>query len=526
VYAVQTKRGKLNMSSKQDSNVVTAITQLQTALATDVILPAQKLKLKPTRVILCASGAINSSAKKYIFEEVGDPRITFMDSNDLIPLIDKLYPELWYGIDADKFPYLRKLQQNLMELADAIPLSELGVTNEDKAPITDDLYVPLFANRLTSKIRKRSGRVEQVPHFEELPVTGLALHKRRLILLSGEAGGGKTIALRRIGYMLARKAISATSADNIPVYLRCSALIKTPDRLVDIAAAATAQLSNSQTPAFSIDDLVKGYVLLLIDALDEVPAQDNRVNVLQRILDFHNTYPCCRVILTARPYQSILNMPLIQPYAEFKLSPINVRQTRKLITRLTSGRSLPAEATQELMRRLQDVHGIELNPMLVTVFAATSDYRRRDVPANITELFKKFTELMLGRWDQRKGMSQQYQAPLKDFLLKTMALRMHRERVNAYPLEQFNEIIEGELKGLGYEADIDILSEELVYRSGLLRLDSGEVSFRHFIFQEFFAGRAIQDVTFIKTVCMDEWWRKALVFYCNSSAPLADCFNF
>ena len=58
-----------------------------------------------------------------------------------------------------------------------------------------------------------------------------------------------------------------------------------------------------------------------------------------------------------------------------------------------------------------------MNRLLVTVFVATTDYSRKDIPANITELFKKYTEMMLGRWDASKGLAQQYQAPLKDFVL-------------------------------------------------------------------------------------------------------------
>src|SRR5258708_19703030 len=97
--------------------------------------------------------------------------------------------------------------------------------------------------------------------------------------------------------------------------------------------------------------------------------------------------------------------------------------------RVKKDRTPPAEKSHELVRRLEAVHGMELNPLLVTVFAATSEYSRQDIPANITELFKKFTEMMLGRWDASKGFKQQYHAPLKDFILTKVAFEMHKKRV-------------------------------------------------------------------------------------------------
>ena len=83
---------------------------------------------------------------------------------------------------------------------------------------------------------------------------------------------------------------------------------------------------------------------------------------------------------------------------------------------------------------------MELSPLLVTLFVATSEQGRRDIPANITELFKKFTELMLGRWDVAKGLGQQYQAPLKDFVLTRAAFEMHRRRVGELEIAELEAL--------------------------------------------------------------------------------------
>ncbi len=137
-----------------------------------------------------------------------------------------------------------------------------------------------------------------------------------------------------------------------------------------------------------------------------------------------------------------------------------------------------------MLRRLDNIHGMELNPLLVTVFVATSDYSRQDIPANITELFKKFTEMMLGRWDSSKGLAQQYHAPLKEFLLCRIAFQMHEARVTSWPVKKFTEVIERELSDRGHEADVAVLLDEILERSCLLVVQDDDIRFRHLLIQE------------------------------------------
>lgn len=66
VYAVQTKKGSLNMSGKSTENIVTAITQLRTALQTRISFISPKSKLLPSKVFLCTSGKINDSARSHM----------------------------------------------------------------------------------------------------------------------------------------------------------------------------------------------------------------------------------------------------------------------------------------------------------------------------------------------------------------------------------------------------------------------------------------------------------------------------
>lgn len=515
IYAVQTKKGSLNMSGKQTENVVTAITQLRTALQTKIPLLASKTKVLPSKVFLCTSGKINDSARSHIVDEIKDPRLVFLDADELVPRIDEVMPEVWLGIDVDQLPYLRAIKA-LVEDPDADQImADLVPDTSIKDAATDAMFVPLRLHRTALKPKKIKGTVELVPKFEDLPVTGVLSRRERLILIIGGAGSGKSTSVKRLAYVLAVRALQSGSNIRIPILLRASEIWDQHERtLLDISVAAVSRLVHqaSQT-SFTADDLSAGRVVVLIDAFDEVSNDDARVEILRKAREFHDAYPKCQVIVTTRDYSFIETMDGIDYFTKFRLFPIDYKQAQQIIVRFEKKQSLPAEQGKEILRRLQEIHGMELNPLLVTVFAATSDYSRRDIPANITELFKKYTEWMLGRWNSAKKLGQQYHGPLKDFLLKKIAFEVHRRRETSLSLDEFEYLLETELASRGLKADIPQMSDEILNKSGLFRTFGGRVEFRHHLLQEFFAGRGIPDVAFLESVISEDWWQRAIVFY-------------
>lgn len=513
LYAIQTKRGDIKMSSSHRENVAVVAAQLQTALTTPVRDLVTKEKLFPDCVVLVVSGEVNDKAQTHIVEQVKDPRVMFIDCNQLINEIDQLMPEIWYGIDTKTVPYLRRLRQDLEARSDFIDVSELGVDNSRGFPSTDDSYIQLYLHRYSEKVTREHGHVKRVPDIEQIPIQDVLQRSERLILISGEAGSGKTHSLRRIAIVLIDKAFQEKGSPDIPVFISAAELARNNDRILDDVARHAARLNPDGSWPFSKESLDLGNVTVLIDGFDEVAVPELRESLLERLAAFHAQYPRCRIILTSRDHTFLHETTQRVPFVRFHISPINFNQTKRLVERLSRGKSLSTDATNELLRRLENVHGLELNPLLVTVFVSTSDYQRQDIPANITELFKKFTEMMLGRWDQSKGLAQQFHAPLKDFLLSQLAFTMHRAKSVSIALAAAEEIIANELRERGHETEVSQLFEEIVYRSGLIRIVDGELQFRHLLLQEFFAGRCDFSSELLHLIISDPWWMRAIVFH-------------
>lgn len=515
LVAVQTKKGHLNMASDHSKNVVIAATQLKTALETPMVLLDSRRALKPAKAYLCASGKINNKARAYILDQVSNPSVIFLDADDLIPRIDEHIPEVWLGIDTDLLPYFDAIRRFIEgEIASGTPAANHPMAGIFGVAASDTRFAALTLFRPTVRTHKLRGQIRRYTDFEEVPLQSLIDGKEQRILLVGDAGAGKTTGLLRLAYTSAKQGISEGNKYRIPILIRSLDVFNSkPASLAEYCAQACTAFTGRERACFSTSDLTSGRVMVFIDSLDELPSDEARNSVLTLVEEMLATYPNVRVIATSRPYSFTASLPQLHRYTEYRISPISWRQAQKILHAVRSTESLSDGQSQELLRKLEHIHGVELNPLLITVFAVTSDYSKHDIPANITELFKKFTELMLGRWDESKGLRQQYQAPLKDFVLTKLAFIMHLQNRTSMNRKEAESIVARELDVCGYSADTTVLLHEVFDRSGLFRVKDDQVEFAHMLLQEFFAGRGISSLDQVRTFVSDEWWKRALVFY-------------
>ena len=302
-----------------------------------------------------------------------------MDADDLISRVDQLFPELWFDIDANVTPYLRVLKKAMEDYSeDILPTSG---SEEIQSAVATGRFVMLHATTTRLKTRRRKNRVERVLHIDEVPISGLVNRRERLITLTGEAGSGKSTSLRKIACLLSDRFLQVTPEEQrTPVFVRAATLAAGAESVLDIISDETMRLTGAGQPPFSQADLAKGRVTLLVDAFDEVPVDRERVTLIDRLLAFHMLYPDCQIILSSRDYSSITDLPELRRFERFRLTPISLGQASQLLAHLEKTRSLSVKQSQEILRRLREIHGLTLNPLLVTVFATTTnDASRKDI---------------------------------------------------------------------------------------------------------------------------------------------------
>lgn len=513
---VQTKKGSLNLAAKASKNIIDVTAQLRTALeSTYCLISPHKMRIKPDEVILSCSGKVNDAARTHIVEQLGrENQINFLDRDDLISLIDENYPELWLDIEASIQPYLTELKRLAIEDYEHVLCQKILRQPIPTKCLSDEGFIELRLAAPSIKTRRQSGKVYRTPEFEEIGGSDLLDAADLRILILGDPGAGKSTLLLRTAYLAASQAAVAEKQYRVPIVSRAATLICDDlDAFLDRLVAMTRDISGSKVAAFSAEDLEEGRVLLLIDALDEIGSRESRKKFSGLLKIFLEKYPNVKVILTARPYLSVSELGDIGSFKRYRISPISFKQGEKILRAQLRGAEADNSQINEILRKVDQVHGFELNPLLVSIFAATVQYGQSDLPANVTELFKKFAELMLGRWDEQKGLGQQIHQPIKDFLISHIAFKMHSDRVTEIRIEDFRDLGAEELKKRGHSASSNDLLRELIDRSGLFRQVGDRLEFRHHMLQEFFAGRGIPSIETVRSIIHDDWWRRPVIFF-------------
>ncbi|MEN1994874.1 MULTISPECIES: NACHT domain-containing protein [Stenotrophomonas] len=512
--AVQTKKGNINLSSDPSGNLHALVAQVRTALNHPHACTRTKKKSLPSMVYVVASGRINQAARSYISDQVNEPRLRFLDRDDLIAKVDQSCPEIWSGVVANVSPYLKIMADRVEDLSILSDKNPIHSTIGAFAAASDQRYVDVRLGWHSPTISKRSGFIDRDFQYQEISGTSLLSKGAVRAFLVGDAGAGKTTLLIRLAYLIAKQSVVSEKRYKVPLFIRAHELVDAAGHTVfSVLEKISLKLPGLQSSPFSLDDLEAGVVVLLVDGLDELAENNDRQSVVDFLRIFMEQYSKCSVVLGSRPYTSISKLEGLEAFQRYRISPLNMEDASKMLNGIHGEGIANGEWRREILRKLDSIHGIELNPLLVTVFAVSAGGDKRDIPANITELFSKFCELMLGRWDEKKGMSQQYQSKVKDHLLSAFAFDLQSSGHSKFTRDQFVCYAREKLIAMNLAADLDVMVSEIVDRSGLLRGDSEEMEFKHHLLQEFFAAKGFPDVNHVKDVINDEWWRNSVVFY-------------
>jgi len=179
------------------------------------------------------------------------------------------------------------------------------------------------------------------------------------------------------------------------------------------------------------------------------------------------------------------------------------------------GRRLTAFLQQPLSLR-----GLPATPLTLALVAILYESGTKEVPANLTELFEKYIELALGRWDISRDISLQYEWRVKEFLLRKISWEMHQQRRLEIGCHNFESAVKRLGTERGLDIDVVVFCDEVVNRSELLFQNvDGEYEFKHRAFQDYFVGAEISGRADKKKLIIDTfqdlWWAQAVFFACG-----------
>jgi formylglycine-generating enzyme required for sulfatase activity len=268
-------------------------------------------------------------------------------------------------------------------------------------------------------------------HFWPVSATDAASVYRRLIVV-GPPGSGKSTFARYLSLCMVDLALKSKIADQqaqamlswthgalLPVYVELRRLFSTNELGRGPGVTEEAFWSYVRSSLPGDDDanvapavrrqLLDGRGLVILDGLDEVPVAPGEENLRARRAQIRDlteelatVYPSVRILLTCRDYA--YRDWALPGFASVRLSPLSLRQSSRMIGRLSRQRGVsPAQAEEDattLLKALEQVpSALKDYPLFLALMTALFwQGGQRRLPGKRAALYGESIALLLNRW--------------------------------------------------------------------------------------------------------------------------------
>jgi formylglycine-generating enzyme required for sulfatase activity len=393
-----------------------------------------------------------------------------------------------------------------------------------------------------------------------------ALAQARRLVVLGDPGSGKTTLLRYLALLYARdqaegsglvaQGLGLHETGYLPILMplrQVGAYLRAHHPqddgtdghalLVDFFLETLANQRIALPTDFFDPWLHAGNAVILLDGLDEVADPELRRRVARLVESFTQTYPTCRYVVTSRIVGYTGAARLGEGYTtttvrDFTLADVALFLTNwhrlVAIGQLGVGHSAEVYAqqqTQQLLAAIQAnprIRELAINPLLLTVIAMVHRDRVK-LPDRRAELYAEAVDVLLGKWDEARGVAETPILPDKQpfdtgdrrLMLQSVALHMHEQEKKEIDAEELELLLSSLFFAIlpderATHQAVSRFLQVIEERTGLLvARGEGVYAFSHLTFQEYLAALAIagQDdyIAYTLRHSAQPWWREVIL---------------
>jgi hypothetical protein len=238
----------------------------------------------------------------------------------------------------------------------------------------------------------------------------------RLVLLEGDPGSGKSVALRHVAQVMARKAHKSRNLKTrIPLYVNLKYLQRTPATPINRSLIEDFVIKNiNRIGDRDIDEFIsnefdrglqEGTWLFLFDSFDEIPeilsstGSDELIRqYAEAIRDFLHGMNQCKGILASREYKG----PRFLGWPMFRILPLTSVRRLDLIRRTGLSNEIQRAISNGLALASADFRVMASNPMFLNLVCEYMNKRKiPEFPTHIYMVFEEYIQKRLIRDEER-----------------------------------------------------------------------------------------------------------------------------
>lgn len=348
--------------------------------------------------------------------------------------------------------------------------------------------------------------------IEQTQIPGMqAVETHPKLRVLGRPGVGKTTFLQHLAVQCNE---GNFAADQVPVYITLREFAEFAKRQEDFSLfnyiRKTLVTSGISEPSVLETLLTQGRMLILMDGIDEVKSQDI-TTIIQEIRAFSDKYHRNRFVASCR---SAAQKFCLRGFTDVEIAPFTQEQittfARKWFTALSKTATPSGKAqAAKFIQKLESPENWKFRQLVETPLflhlACWVFQGEGELPSKQTTFYKQGLDLLLGKWDETKGVERdnayrEFRLPQKIKLLSQLAAITFEKGQYFFEQRTIEQYIEDYLQN---QPDTNLDSEELQLESEailksieaqhglLIERARGIFSFSYLVFQEYLTARNI-----------------------------------
>ncbi|MDJ0776146.1 MAG: NACHT domain-containing NTPase [Mastigocoleus sp. MO_167.B18] len=377
--------------------------------------------------------------------------------------------------------------------------------------LSEDLNLENFDRFCLNKVKEE--RLEGLKAVQD--------YKKLMVL--GKPGAGKTTFLK---YLSMQCSTGGLLKNYVPIFIPLKQFAETQDEpgLLDYISKWLDKCGVTEAPTKVQQILKAGRALVLLDGLDEVREEDS-VRIITQIQEFSQQFNSSQFVITcriaAREYT-------FTQFTEVEVADFEDEQIQKFANCWFEIKRL--DYANDFIQQLEEdpqIKELATSPLLLTLLCLEFE-DSRNFPKDRAELYKRATETLLRKWDDkrqiyRQQVYKQLFVKRKEDLLSQVAFNTFSEKkyffkqriVENYIADYISNLPDAPTETEKLHLDSEAVLKSIEAQHGLLvERAIGIYSFSHLTFQEYFTARKIvsqQTLSDLVKHITEKRWREVFI---------------